>query len=87
MSAATTTRRPLAVTVVVVLTALVAVLDVVIGALALAGAQDVGPVSGMTADESLATARVVGLLFLGFGLVQAVVAYQLAPGASASDED
>ena len=82
MSADAATRRPLAVTVVVVLTAVVAVLDVVMGALALAGAQDLGPVSGMTADESVATARVVGLLFLGFGLVQAVVAYQLAKGSN-----
>ena len=82
MSADAATRRPLAVTVVVVLTAVVAVLDVVMGALALAGAQDLGPVSGMTADESVATARVVGLLFLAFGLVQAVVAYQLAKGSN-----
>ena len=36
----------------------------------------------MTADESVATARVVGLLFLAFGLVQAVVAYQLAKGSN-----
>ena len=52
------------------------------GALALAGAQDVGPVSGMTAEESVATARLVGLVFLVFGLVQAVVAYQLARGSN-----
>ena len=82
MSADVATRRPLAVTVVVVLTALVAVLDLVMGGLALAGAQDVGPVSGMTADDSVTTARVVGLLFLAFGLVQAVVAYQLARGSN-----
>ena len=82
MTASPGTRRPLAVTVVVVLTALVAVLDLVVGVLVLAGADDIGPVSGMTADQSVASARVVAVVFLVFGLVQAVVAYQLAKGSN-----
>ena len=82
MTASPGARRPLAVTVVVVLTALVAVLDLVVGVLVLAGADDIGPVSGMTADQSVASARVVAVVFLVFGLVQAVVAYQLAKGSN-----
>ena len=82
MTAPPTMRRPLAVTVVVVLTAVVAVLDLVVGVLVLAGADDLGPVSGMTADQSVASARVVAVVFLVFGLVQALVAYQLAKGSN-----
>ncbi len=78
MSTPPVTRRPLGITIVVLLTAAVAVLDLVVGVLLLAGVDDLGAVAGMTADETATSARVVGGVFLFFGLVQAVVAYQLA---------
>ena len=78
MSTPPVTRRPLGITIVVLLTAAVAVLDIVVGVLLLFGVDDLGAVAGMTADETATSARVVGGVFLFFGLVQAVVAYQLA---------
>src|SRR6478752_4845097 len=78
MSTPPVTHRPLGITIVVLLTAAVAVLDLVVGVLLLAGVDDLGAVAGMTADETATSARVVGGVFLFFGLVQAVVAYQLA---------
>ncbi len=82
MSADPEARRPLAVTLVVVLTAVVAVLDLVIGVLLLTGVDDIGSVEGMTQDQTTLSAQVVAGVFLLFGVVQAVVAYQLAKGSN-----
>ena len=75
-------RRPLAVTLVVVLTALVAVLDLVVGVLLLTGTDSIGSVPGLTDDQTTLSAQVVAVVFLLFGVVQAVVAYQLAKGSN-----
>ncbi len=77
-----TARRPLAVTLVVALTAVVALLDVVVGVLLLTGVDSIGSVKGMTQDEITLSAQVVAGAFLLFGVVQAVVAYQLAKGSN-----
>ena len=77
-----TARRPLAVTLVVALTAVVALLDVVVGVLLLTGVDTIGSVKGMTQDEITLSAQVVAGAFLLFGVVQAVVAYQLAKGSN-----
>ena len=76
------TRRPLAVTLVVLLTAVVAVLDLAVGVLLLTGLDDIGSVAGMTDDQTTLSAQVVAAVFLLFGVVQAVVAYQLAKGSN-----
>lgn len=82
MSAEPEARRPLAVTLVVALTAVVAVLDLVVGVLLLTGVDDIGSVEGMTQDQTTLSAQVVAGVFLLFGAVQAVVAYQLAKGSN-----
>lgn len=84
MSADTGARRPLAVTAVVVLTAVVAVLDLVVAVLLLTGVDDLGTAAGMTASDAEVSRTVVGVVFLLFGLIQAVVAYQLAKGSNAA---
>ena len=84
MSADNGARRPLAVTVVVVLTAVVAVLDLVVAVLLLTGVDDLGTAAGMTASDTEVSRTVVGVVFLLFGLIQAVVAYQLAKGSNAA---
>ncbi len=75
-------RRPLAVTVVVGLTALVAVLDIVLGVLVLTGTDDLGAAPGLSAAEAATSARVVGIAFLAFGVIQAIVAHQLGKGSN-----
>ena len=82
MSAETEARRPLAVTLVVALTAVVAVLDLVVGVLLLTGVDSIGSVEGMTSDETTLSAQVVAGAFLLFGVIQAIVAYQLARGSN-----
>ncbi len=82
MSAEPEARRPFAVTLVVALTAVVAVLDLVVGVLLLTGVDTIGSVEGMTKDETTLSAQVVAGAFLLFGVVQAVVAYQLAKGSN-----
>ncbi len=82
MSAETEARRPLAVTLVVALTAVVAVLDLVVGVLLLTGVDSIGSVEGMTSDETTLSAQVVAGAFLLFGVIQAIVAYQLAKGSN-----
>ena len=82
MSAEPEARRPLAVTLVVVLTAVVALLDVLVGVLLLTGVDDIGSVEGMTQAQTTLSAQVVAGVFLLFGVVQAVVAYQLAKGSN-----
>ena len=82
MSAEPVARRPLAVTLVVALTAVVAVLDLVVGVLLLTGLDSIGSVEGMTRDQTTLSAQVVAGVFFLFGVVQAVVAYQLAKGSN-----
>ena len=82
MSAETEARRPLAVTLVVALTAVVAVLDLVVGVLLLTGVDSIGSVEGMTQDQTTLSAQVVAGAFLLFGVIQAIVAYQLAKGSN-----
>ena len=84
MSADHGTRRPLPVTLVVVLTAVVAVLDLVVAVLLLTGVDDLSAVKGMTQADATLSAQVVGVVYLVFGLFQAVVAYQLAKGSNAA---
>jgi hypothetical protein len=82
MSAEPEARRPLAVTLVVALTAVVAGLDLVVGVLLLTGVDSIGSVEGMTQDQVTLSAQVVGGVFLLFGVIQLVVAYQLAKGSN-----
>ena len=82
MSADPGPRRPLPVTLVVLLTAVVALLDLVVAVLLLTGVDDLGAVGGMTQEETTLSAQVVGVVFLLFGVFQAVVAYQLAKGSN-----
>ena len=84
MSSEPGARRPFTVTVVVVVTALLAVLDTGTGVVVLLGADDVGSVAGLSPDQSVMAARLIGLALVLLGVLQAVLAVQLARGANAA---
>ena len=77
-------RRPPTVTAVVVLTALLAVADLVIGVVMVVRAEDVGSVADLTAEQSVVLVRVVGVLAMLVGVAHAVIAVQLLRRSNAA---
>ena len=77
MSTHPSSGRPLGVTVVVALTAVVAVLDVIAGTVVLLAAEG-ATVQGLSPDESTTLTRVLGVALLAIGVLHAVIALQLA---------
>ena len=70
--------RPPGVTIVVVLTALMAVLDVVAGVLVLVGRAQGGSIDDLTPEQTADVALVVGIVLLVLGVLQAFLAVRLA---------
>ena len=70
--------RPPGVTIVVVLTALMAVLDVVAGVLVLVGRAQGGSIDDLTPEQAADVALVVGIVLLVLGVLQAFLAVRLA---------
>ena len=84
MSSRPSTRRPLGVTLVVVLTAVTAAVDVAWGVLALTGAARNLSIEGVRADQSADVARLLGAILLALGVLHAALAVALARGVNAA---
>ena len=78
MSTRAASGRPLGVTVVVALTAVVAVLDVVAGTVVLVDAAEGPSVQGLSPEESASVTRVLGVALLALGVLHAIIAVQLS---------
>ena len=78
MSARVSSGRPLGVTVVVVLTAALAVIDLLAGAVALVAALSGATLPGVSAEDSTVVAWVLAGLLVALGVLHAVIAIQLA---------
>ncbi len=86
MSGRPSARRPATVTIVVLLTGVAAVIDIVVGVGALAAARSVETPSSLdlTADQTVLLAQLLGWVFIGLGVSQAVLAVLLARGVNAA---
>ncbi|GAA4397150.1 phage holin family protein [Fodinibacter luteus] len=82
MSARPTGRRPLAVTIVVVLTVLQAVGNLVLGVLVVAAAPEATPMAGLDPAQTVTALRIVGVVLVVLGLLQLGIAVLLARGVN-----
>lgn len=80
MSARSTSRRPLTVTLAAALTGVAALLNLVLGVLVALTAAQTAPIAGLDPDQSVTAVRVIGVVLVVLALLEAVIAVQLARG-------
>ena len=84
MSSSAAAKRPLSITIVVGLTAALALFDAVSGAVLVVGAPEADRLAGLTAEQTVTVLRVIGGFFVALGVVHAIIAVQLARRSNAA---